>query len=36
MCSEMVEEDAEKSILESVPEEILVGSRFMNLSEIDF
>ena len=35
-CGEMVEEDAEKSILESVPQDILVGSRFMNLSEIDF
>ena len=32
----MVEKDAEKSILESVPEKNLVGSRFMNLSEIDF
>ena len=32
----MVEEDAEKSILELMPREILVSSRFMNLSEIDF
>ena len=32
----MVEEDAKKSILELVPQDILVGSIFMNLSEIDF
>ena len=34
-CGEMVEEKADKSMLEAMPQDILVGSRFMNLTSID-